>query len=259
MPRWYWQLLVENRFPSIWMPSGEQRDVHSLILYRHQWVRIRTRVQNALQAIALSHGLRRGSSLWSKMGQHAISSLSLTRYTAERRTALQSLSQQLEQQIARLKPKVEELAWQRPRARRLMTHPGVGPITALATETFLVLKPKRFVDGKAVASYVGLIPSEHSSGGRQRLGRLSKQGNPLLRFLWCEAVGHAVRKDAELQRFYQHKLVQKGLGKAKVAAARKLRIRLWILLRDQIDYQEFCRRGQLRQKHGGAHAGMPAR
>jgi hypothetical protein len=74
-----------------------------------------------------------------------------------------------------------------------------------------------------------------------------------------EAVGHAVRKDAELQRFYQQKLVQKGLGKAKVAAARKLGIRLWILLRDQIDYQEFCRRGRLRQKHGGAHAGMPAR
>ena len=139
-----------------------------------------------------------------------------------------------------------------------MTHPGVGPITALATETSLG-EPKRFVDGKAVASYVGLIPSEHSSGGRQRLGGLSKQGNPLLRFLWCEAVGHAVRKDVELQRFYQHKLVQKGLGKAKVAAARKLGIRLWILLRDQIDYQEFCRRGQLRQKHGGAHAGMPAR
>ena len=112
--------------------------------------------------------------------------------------------------------KVEELAWQRPQAQRLMTHPGVGPITALATETFLG-EPKRFVDGKAVASYVGLIPSEHSSGGRQRLGGLSKQGNPLLRFLWCEAVGHAVRKDAELQRFYQHKLVQKGLGKAKVA------------------------------------------
>ena len=77
------QLLVENRFPSIWVPSREQRDVRSLILYRHQWVRIRTRVQNALQAIALSHGLRRGSSLWSEAGQHAIASLSLTRYTAE--------------------------------------------------------------------------------------------------------------------------------------------------------------------------------
>src|ERR1700721_818509 len=131
------QLLVENRFPSIWMPSRQQRDVRSLILYRHQGVRIRTRLQNALQTIALSHGLRRGSSLWSKAGQQTIASLSLTRYTAERRTALQSLYQQLEQQIADLNQKVEELAWQRPQARRLMTHPGVGPITALATETFL--------------------------------------------------------------------------------------------------------------------------
>src|ERR1700723_3317576 len=111
------QLLVENRFPSIWMPSREQRDVRSLILYRHQWVRIRTRVQNALQAIALSHGLRRGSLLRSKMGQQAISSLSLIRYTAERRTALQSLYQQLEQQIFDLNQKVEELAWQPPQAR----------------------------------------------------------------------------------------------------------------------------------------------
>src|ERR1700758_41824 len=121
------QLLVENRFPSIWMPSSEQRDVRSLILYRHQWVRIRTRVQNALQAIALSHGLRRGSSLWSGAGQHAIASLSLTRYTAERRAAMQNLYGHLEKRIDDLDRKVEELAWQRPQARRLMTHPGVGP------------------------------------------------------------------------------------------------------------------------------------
>src|SRR6202008_3600977 len=217
--------------------------------YRHQWVRIRTRVQNALQAIALSHGVRRGSSLWTEAGQHAIASLSLTRYAAERRTALQSLYRHLEEQIDDLDRKVEELAWQRPQARRLMTHPGVGPITALATETFLG-EPKRFVDGKAVASYVGLIPSEHSSGGRQRLGGLSKQGNPLLRFLWCEAGMHAVRRDPELKRFYRRKMLQKGLGKTRVAVARKLGIRLWIMLRDQIDYQEFCRRGQMRQKSG---------
>jgi hypothetical protein len=69
---------------------------------------------------------------------------------------------------------------------------------------------------------------------KQRLGGLSKQGNPLLRFLWCEAAAHAVRRDPELRRFYRRKLVQKGLGKARVAAARKLGIRLWIMLRDQI-------------------------
>ena len=132
----------------------------------------------------------------------------------------------------------------------------IGPITALATEVFLG-DPKRFADGKAVASYIGMIPSEHSSGGRQRLGALSKQGNALLRYLWCEATIHAVQRDPELKRFYRRKLVQKGLGKARVAAARKLGIRLWIMLRDQIDYEEFCRRGQMRQKSGGARAGMP--
>jgi len=86
--------------------------------------------------------------------------------------------------------------------------------------------PARFAAGKALASYVGMIPSEYSSGGRQRLGRLSKQGNPLLRFLWCEAAMHAVRQDPELQRFYGRKLIQKGLEKARVAVARKLGIRL---------------------------------
>lgn len=122
-----------------------------------------------------------------------------------------------------------------------MTHPGVGPVTALATEVFLG-DASRFDNGKALASYVGLIPSEYSSGTRQRLGALSKPGNPLLRFLWCEAASAAVRRDVVLKRFYGRKLHQKGLGKARVAVARKLGIRLWIMLRDHIDYQEFCRR-----------------
>jgi Transposase IS116/IS110/IS902 family len=100
-------------------------------------------------------------------------------------------------------------------------------------------------------------PREYSSGGRQRLGGLSKQGNPLLRFLWGEAGAHAVRRDPELQRFYRRKLVQKGFGKASVAVARKLGIRLWIMLRDQLEYNEFCRRGQKQQKSSEACAGMP--
>jgi transposase len=87
-----------------------------------------------------------------------------------------------------------------------------------------------------------MIPCENSSGRRRRLGELSKEGNSLLRYLWCEAAIHAVKYDPELKRFYRRKLVQKGIGIARVAAARKLGIRLWIMLRDQIDYEEFCRR-----------------
>ena len=204
------------------------------------------RVQNALHAIVLAHGVRRGHTLWNRDGQALLASLPLAPHTAHRRSELQALYQHLAEQVDRLDERVKLVATERPRATLLMTHPGVGPVTALATDVF-VGDPTRFLDGKAVASYVGMIPRECSSGKRQRLGALSKQGNPFLRFLWCEAAAHAVRRDPDLQRFYRRKVVQKGFAKARVAAARKLGIRLWIMLRDQIDYAEFCRRGLARQ------------
>src|SRR5512138_1283579 len=86
-----------------------------------------------------------------------------------------------------------------------MTHPGVEPVTALATEVFLG-DADRFATGNQLASYIGMIPSEHTSGKRQRLGKMSKQGNSLLRYLWTEAAMHAAEKDPELKRFYRRKL-----------------------------------------------------
>ena len=248
-------LVMKDRFPKIWMPSIEQRDLRTLLRDRHQWVKIRARLQHTLQAIALNHALRRGASLWSAAGQDALQALSLPAYSSQRRTELLRLYVQLQKRIQALDKEVDIQARQRPHARRLLTHPGVGAVTALATEVFLG-DPNRFATGNQVASYIGMIPSEHSSGKRQRLGKLSKEGNSLLRYLWTEATMHAVGKDPELKRFYRRKLIQKGMGKARVAAARKLGIRLWIMMRDQIDYEEFCRRGKLRQE-GKAHAGMP--
>jgi transposase len=238
-------LLAEDRFPAIWMPSSELCDLRALLRHRDQWVRMRTRVKNALQGIALAQGVRRGAGLWSRSGQATLAALPLSPHAGHRRSALQALHDHLTTQIDDLDQQVSRQAQERPQARRLMTHPGVGPVTGLATEVF-VGDPARFADAKALASYVGVIPSEYSSGDRQRLGKLTKQGNPLLRCLWCEAAIHAVRHDAALGRFFRRKLHQKGLGKARVAVARKLGIRLWIMLRDQIDYEEFCRRGLAR-------------
>jgi transposase len=249
------ELLIEDRFPEIWMPSTEERDLRSLLRDRHQWVKMRARLQHTLQAIALNHALRQGHALWSQAGQSAMQALPLPPYTSQRRAELLSLYVQLQKRIQELDKEVEAQARQRPPARRLLTHPGVGPVTALATDVFLG-DPSRFATANQVASYIGMIPCEHTSGKRQRLGKMSKQGNSLLRYLWTEAAMSTVRKDPELQRFYRRKLIQKGMGKARIAAARKLGIRLWIMMRDQIDYEEFCRRGKLRQT-GKAHAGMP--
>jgi transposase len=236
------------------LDAVELSDLRALVLHRHQWVGMRTRVMNGLQGLALAHGIRRRAGLWSRDGQAAITALWLPPHAADRRAELQALYSHLTQQIDELDHRVSAQARKRPQAARLLTHPGVGPVTALATEVFLG-DPSRFADGKAVASYVGMIPSEHSSGNRQRLGKITKQGNPLLRLLWCEATIHAVQRDPALRRFYRRKLQQKGFGKARVAAARKLGIRLWIFLRDQIDYAEFCRRASYAWQCGDACSG----
>jgi len=137
------KLLAENRFPAIWLPSKELLDLRALLRHRHQWVRMRTRIQNALQSIALANGLRRGTALWSRDGQSRIASLPLAPHTAYRRSELQALYEKFEAEIEELNQRVEAQAGKRLGARLLMTHPGVGPITALATEVFLG-HPARF-------------------------------------------------------------------------------------------------------------------
>ena len=128
-----------------------------------------------------------------------------------------------------------------------MTPPGVGPLTARGT--VLVLGPvARFPDAKHVTREVGRIPQEASRGGRHRFGHLTKPGSRLRPFLLVEAAQTASRFDPTLRRVYRRLAFRKGSASAKVVVARKLAIRLYIMLRDKIDYAEFCRRG--------SHAGM---
>jgi len=221
--------------------------VRVLVEHRHQLVQLRTRAQNGLQAIALSYGLRRRQRLWSKAGQKELQKIPLREGMGRRRQDLVKLVRQLSTWIKELDERIEQEVARREDARRLMTHPGVGPQTALAT--VLVLGPvERFPDRQHLTSYLGLIPEEDSSAGRQRFGHLTKQGNRLMRFLLVEAAQTASRYDPRLRRAYRRLVFRKGAPIAKVAVARKLAIRLYIMLRDGIDYEEFCRRG--------SHAGM---
>jgi transposase len=120
------ELLTENRFPSIWMPSSELCDLRALLLHRDQWVRMRTRVKNALQGLALAHGVRRGAGLWTRGGQATLASLPLGPHAGHRRSELQLLNDHLTKHIDDLDQQVSEQARERPQACRLMTHPGVG-------------------------------------------------------------------------------------------------------------------------------------
>jgi transposase len=233
------RLLIEDRFPKIWVPSLEVRDVRQLLVHRHKQVQTRTRTKNQLQAMALSQGVQKKWKLWTKAGRAELEQLPLLPYAAARRQQLLGALDQLESEIAELNRRVEEEVRKRPEAVRLRTHPGVGPVTALAM--VLTLGPaERFASGKDVGSYFGLIPKEDSSGGKQRLGRISKQGNSFLRFLLVEAGHSAARYDPQLKRFYRRLATRKNRGVAKVAVARKLATRLYLMLREQWTYPQLC-------------------
>jgi transposase len=234
------KLLLEGRFPRIWTPSSEQRDQRQLLIHRHKLVRLRAQVKNELQHLAMNQGVQKKSRLWSEAGQKTLRELPLRPWASRRREDLLSVKRMLDGPIAELDQALLEAAGQNKQARLLMTQPGVGPVTSLAFVLTLG-DVRRFQRGKQVASYLGLIPREYSSGGHQRLGSISKQGNRFMRMLLVEAAQVAVRCDPGLRNEYLHRCHTKAKGVAKVAAARKLAIRLYWMLRTNTGYPEVVR------------------
>ena len=129
--------------------------------------------------------------------------LVLEGWTARRREDLLHLLAELDRQVSELDAAVTRAAEEHPQARLLMTQPGVGPITSLAF-VLTIGDVSRFRHSGQVASYVGLIPREHSSGGKQRLGAISKQGNRFMRQLLVEAVQTVNRLDEGFRKSMRH-------------------------------------------------------
>src|SRR5436189_542125 len=242
------KLLMEDRFPRIWVPDAANRDLRQLLWHRHRLVQMRTRIMNQLHVVALNEGVRRKKALWRPAGRSELESLPLAPWASRRRQDLLDLLDQLTPKIQELTRALEQEVEKRPVARRLMTHPGVGPLTALAFE-LVIGTPERFGCGKQIASYVGLVPSEESSGDRRRLGHISKQGNSLLRFLLVEAAQVTVRTDPDWRRRFLHLAMRRERRIAKVAMARKLAVRLYWMWRKEWNYEQM--------RKFGSHVGEP--
>jgi transposase len=242
------KLLIEDRFPRIWVPDAENRDLRQLLWHRHRLVQMRTRIMNQLHVVALNEGVRRKKALWRPAGRSELELLVLAPWARRRRQDLLDLLDQLTPKIQELTRALEKEAEKRPAARRLMTHPGVGVLTALAFE-LVIGTPGRFHCGKQIASYVGLVPSEESSGDRRRLGHISKQGNALLRFLLVEAAQVTVRSHPQWRSKFFHLAMRRGRKIAKVAMARKLAVHLYWMWREGRDYEQWNK--------FGSHAGAP--
>jgi len=240
------KLMLKDDFPRIWAPTPENRDLRQLVLHRHRLVGMRTRVMNQLQAVAMNEGIRRKTGLWSEKGRQQLESLSLMPWTERRRQELLELLDQFDPSIDELNQAIQQEAERMPEVKRLMTHPGVGPITALAF-VLVIGTPDRFGCGKEVASYLGLIPCEDSSSDRWRLGHITKQGNKLLRFLLGQAAQSVASCEEQWHRQYAHLTIRRNKPIAKVAMARKLAVRLFWMWRKGWNYEQL--------KQFGSHVG----
>jgi transposase len=241
------KLMLKDDFPRIWVPSWENRDLRQLLWHRHRMVQARSRIMNQLQAVALNEGLRCKKRLWrSKRSQ--LESFPLAPWADRRRHDLLELLDRLNPTIAELSQAVEREVEKCPEAQRLATHPGVGPLTAMAF-VLIIGKAERFPCGKQVASYLGLVPLEDSSGNQRRLGHITKQGSSMLRFLLVEAAQVTVRSLPQWRGRYFHLMMRRGRKIAKVAMARRLAVHLYWMMREGWNYQELV--------EFGSHVGQP--
>jgi transposase len=246
------KLLLENNFPRVWVPSPDNRDLRQLLWHRHRLVQMRTRIMNQLQALAMNEGQRWKKKLFSEKGRAELGKLPLSPWASRRRKDLLELLDRLDPKIAELATAVEQEAKKRPEVLKLMTHPGVGPLTALAF-VLIIGTPERFHRGKQIGSYIGLIPKEDSSGGRQRLGHISKQGNALLRFLLVEAAQAAARCNPDWRRRYMHLAMRREKSIAKVAMGRRLAVRLYWMWRNGWEYSPSLEFGSYAGQLGTGH------
>ena len=239
-------LLRHQEFPTVHVPTPASQEVLRLLRYRHRLVQIRTKLRNGLQCVALNYRLQLRTRLWTAAGRQQLQALPLEKADATQREFSLALLDAISEKIRFIEAALTTQAADDARIARLRTHPGVGLLTALMFVH--ALEPiTRFARASQVAAYCGLDPSEDSSGEKVRFGHISKQGNRLLRFLLVEAAHAAVRQGGDQQlRGCYFRLVEKrkNAAVAAVAVARKLALRLYVLLRQQIDYTEFRRRGR---------------
>jgi len=237
-------LLVHDEFPRLYRYSPESREVLRQLRFRHKLVKLRAIILNSLHALAISAGLSLQAKLATAQGRTRLEELRLSPVLTMQRDEWLVLAAELSSRILAVERWLKQQAKGDQQVQRVQTHAGVGLLTSLCLVHTLG-DVSRFSSTRKVTAYVGLDVTEHSSAERKVYGGISKAGSRLLRYLLVEAGQTAAKSDVRLRDFYQQVMKRRGRAKAKVAIARKLLIHTFIMLRDEIDYAEFLRRGSL--------------
>lgn len=233
-------LLMNGEFPVLWRRSETDRGTLSLLNFRQHLVGQRTSVSNQLQALARKVGLARFQ-VKTKSGRSILLAADLNETDSYLRERLLVLFDDLTIQLHQMEAQLRESFEREEEAQRLATHPGIGYLTALAV-TATLGDASRFSNTREVVSFIGLDPLDKSTGEKHRIGKISKRGSRLCRFLLGQAA--AKSSDRRIRESYSQIRSRRGHAIAKVATARRLLVNCYVILRDTIDYAEFCRRGE---------------
>lgn len=235
-------LLRADLLPEAYVASAEARKVRSILRQRMFYVRVRTMVKNRIFGILdkypeLSKG-RPCKEVFSKEGVKWLKGIEMKEIDREIIKEDMKLLEDLRGYISRSEKLVEELASEDWRVKLLRTIPGIGKFFGVLI-AYEVDEIRRFRNEKKFYSYIGIIPSTFSSGGRTFHGRITKQGNKWLRWAMVEAVWPAVRKDGNLRRYYERIKEQKGANPAKIATARRIATIVYRVLSQRREYRIF--------------------
>ena len=237
------RLLMANEFPALWRRPPLSNQILEILRLRLSLVQQRTQVYNRLQALAHNVGLPKGR-MRTAAFQALVKAAEMDETGSLSRVQSFMLLASMNERIAQLEEWLKKKAVTDAQVLLLQTQKGVGYLTALTTVHTLGDVSRFTRVSKQVVSFAGLDPLERSSAGKTRFGNVSKAGSPLLRFQLGQAANMAARWDPQLKGFHKRLLKKKTKAVAKTAAARKLLVKLAIMLRDNITAQEFDERGR---------------
>ena len=233
------QLLRADLISTVYVSSLEARKLKELLRHRSRLVRDATRMKNRIHMLLMKNNFQSPfSDLFGVKGLMYLEEIELPDYHRQQVETYLLLYQRLQEQIEPLTKRVQSLAKQNHIAQLLMTIPGIGPITAM----FIVAEVddiSRFASYRHLASYAGLVPSLDASAGKQRKGRITKQGSVYLRTALVEAAQAAARmNNCRLNIFFRRRIVKSGYQKAIVATAHKMLQYAFFVMRNQTPYKE---------------------
>jgi transposase len=228
---------AEALLPEVYLPASDLRDARERHRYRIRLISLRSRIKNSIHAILGKLNIEaRFADLFGKAGRTFLDGLRLREpYETELRSALRLLDA-FDREVLLMRNEIRAVLDHDPLADLLQTAPGIGELTA-----YLLLHEigpvERFRGDKHFVNYCCLAPGTWQSAERRKERPVGRHGNLYLKAAFTEAAQTAVRYDAGLGAFYQRLRRRKGTGKAMVAAARKLAVAVYHMLKERRPYR----------------------